>query len=414
VLIGHGDGGTIALDFASAQPPLLRGVVAIGAHVMTEPRTISSIRQAREAFLANDLRERLVCYHGENVDEAFSLWADAWLAPGFEPMDAGARLPRVRVPVLALQGERDEYSTVAQLHAIARSVSGRCETRVMPGCGHGPHLQDPDTLVDVVARFIATLWRSPRGSAVITAGVTLLTVALLSAGSATAADASACPENLERVFGEARHDENRVDDGAAAGRLAAANEQASGCAELALAALVLEGWVEARRLALVGGAPGELVRINGILARISAVPATLSRAALLSRSAMYAEAVLRAGVAAAQDERDEMQLYLAHARTLADSLRFGSPARPWPLPIDLVAAELWLEVDRFAEARAAFERVTDPELAGRVALGTAQVLERLDDVIAACGAYRRAAASPLVPIATERAKLAVIRLKCGR
>ena len=159
VLIGHSDGGTIALDFASAQPPLLRGVVAIGAHAISEPRTIASIGQAREAYLGSDLRERLARFHGDHVDAVFRLWTNAWLAPGFEPMDAAARLPRVRVPVLALQGERDEYATLAQLRAIARGVSGRCETRVMPGCGHGPHLQDPDTMVEVTARFISTLWR---------------------------------------------------------------------------------------------------------------------------------------------------------------------------------------------------------------------------------------------------------------
>ena len=77
------------------------------------------------------------------------------------------------------------------------------------------------------------------------------------------------------------------------------------------------------------------------------------------------------------------------------------------------AAELWLEVDRSAEARDAFMRVTDAGLAGRVALGMAQALERLDDVAGACDAFRRAAASPLVPAATERAKFAVIRLKCA-
>jgi hypothetical protein len=122
--------------------------------------------------------------------------------------------------------------------------------------------------------------------------------------------------------------------------------------------------------------------------------------------------VLRAAIAAAQDERDEMQLYLTHARTLAESLRLARDARPWPLPIELVEGELWLEVDRFAEAREAFARVGDPSLASRVALGAGHVLERLSDVPAACEAYRRAEAGALVPTATERARLAVARLKC--
>ena len=118
-------------------------------------------------------------------------------------------------------------------------------------------------------------------------------------------------------------------------------------------------------------------------------------------------------VAAAQDERDEMQLYLAHARPLAESLRLAH-RDAWPLTIELVEAELWLEVDRFAEARDAFARVTDPGLAARVALGRGQVMERLDDAAEACAAYRHAAAGALTPPATERAWLALTRLKCPR
>ena len=162
-----------------------------------------------------------------------------------------------------------------------------------------------------------------------TAGVALMTVALWSAGPAGTAEA-ACPDDLERVFSEARHDSSRGDDRAAAARLTAAYGNASGCAELELASLALEGWVEARRLALVGGAPDQLARIHDILARIAAVPALLPKVALLSQSAMYTEAVLRAAVAAAQDERDEMQLYLTHARTLVESLRLGGSDQAWP------------------------------------------------------------------------------------
>ena len=165
LLIGHSDGGTVALNYASHQPPMLRGVVTIGAHVMNEERTVSSIRHARDAFVSGDLRSRLERYHGGNVDEAFWLWNNAWLAPGFEPMDAAIRLPRVRVPVLALQGEHDEDGTLLQLRRVSRGVSGRCDTRLLSDCGHGPHLQDEATTVEVIARFVSTLWRGPAATA---------------------------------------------------------------------------------------------------------------------------------------------------------------------------------------------------------------------------------------------------------
>jgi hypothetical protein len=118
-------------------------------------------------------------------------------------------------------------------------------------------------------------------------------------------------------------------------------------------------------------------------------------------------------VAAAQDERDEMQVYLTHARTLAGSLRLAQYGRPWPLPVELVEAELWLEVDRFAEARDAFGRVSEVSLAARAALGTGAVMERLDDTEAACLAFRRAAEGPLAAASVERARLALARLHCS-
>lgn len=157
VLVGHSDGGTIALNYAASDPEPLRAIVTMAAHAINEPICIKAIEHAREAFTSGDLRQRLQKYHGDNVDHAFHLWADAWLAPGFEPMDSGGRLPGVTVPVQAIQGEDDEYGTELQLGIIAGKVGGYCETRLVPGCGHSPHLQQPNYIVSEIARFVAPL-----------------------------------------------------------------------------------------------------------------------------------------------------------------------------------------------------------------------------------------------------------------
>jgi pimeloyl-ACP methyl ester carboxylesterase len=157
ILVGHSDGGTIALNHAALDPPALRAVVTIAAHAVNEPVCLESIRNARTAFESGGLRSRLAKYHAANVDGAFRLWSDAWLSPGFQPMDADARLPRVEVPVQAIQGEDDEYGTELQLGIIAGKVSGYCETRLIADCGHSPHLQQPDRVVAEIARFIAPL-----------------------------------------------------------------------------------------------------------------------------------------------------------------------------------------------------------------------------------------------------------------
>jgi hypothetical protein len=247
-----------------------------------------------------------------------------------------------------------------------------------------------------------------------TATVLFGLVTVTSAVGRAAVQPDPCADDAVRgVLADARRDVDRADDGAAAQRLQRAAVEHGACHEVGLGALAVDGWVEARRLALIGGAPDALARMHDTLARIAAVRAVRPATTLLAQMAAYADAVLRAAVAAAQDERDEMQVYLAHARTLADSLALAGITRPWPLPVDAVAGELWLEVDRFADARDAFARVADAGLAARVALGAGRALEQLKDGTAACVAYRRAAAGPLAPDGIDRARQAVVRLRCS-
>ena len=156
VLVGHSDGGTIALNYAAADPEPLRAVVTLAAHAINEPVCVEAITRARAAFASGDLRQKLAKYH-DDVDGAFHLWADAWVAPGFEPMDANRRLPGVVVPVQAIQGEDDEYGSELQLGIIAGKVGGYCETRLVPDCGHSPHLQRPAQVLAEITRFVSPL-----------------------------------------------------------------------------------------------------------------------------------------------------------------------------------------------------------------------------------------------------------------
>ncbi len=156
VLVGHSDGGTIALNYAARDPEPLRAVVTIAAHAINEPACVAAIARVREAYRTTDLRQRLAKFH-DDVDRTFHLWADAWVAPGFQPMDADGRLPSVVVPVQAIQGEDDEYGSELQLGIIAGKVGGYCETRLLPDGGHSLHLQQPRQVAAEIARFVAPL-----------------------------------------------------------------------------------------------------------------------------------------------------------------------------------------------------------------------------------------------------------------
>lgn len=155
ILIGHSDGGTIALLAAGAFPERVAAVVCEAAHVFVEEITLAGIRAAGKAFAEGDLRRRLQRYHGEKTSATFAAWHDTWLSPAFRSWSIEAELPRVTCPALVLQGEDDEYGTPAQVTAIARGVSGPVETALIPGCAHVPHHQARDDVTARIERFLA-------------------------------------------------------------------------------------------------------------------------------------------------------------------------------------------------------------------------------------------------------------------
>lgn len=157
VLIGHSDGATIALLAAARRPPGLRGVVAIAAHVFIESCTADGVRRAAESWAASDLPRRLARYHGDKTESVFRGWAETWLRPSFQRWHMTDRLRDIACPTLIVQGDGDEYGTLAQVNAIATGISGPTETLVVPDCGHAPHLEAPDIVLPAIARFVARL-----------------------------------------------------------------------------------------------------------------------------------------------------------------------------------------------------------------------------------------------------------------
>lgn len=157
VLVGHSDGGTIALMYASRHP--VRAVVTEAAHVFVEEVTLAGIRAAVEAWRTTDLRARLARYHGAKTDALFDAWAATWLSDRFRSWNVEYMLPGITAPVLVAQGDDDEYGTVRQVEAIAAGTSGPAQSMLVAGCRHVPHLQAADRVLPEIARFIGDLPR---------------------------------------------------------------------------------------------------------------------------------------------------------------------------------------------------------------------------------------------------------------
>ncbi|PKN35114.1 MAG: alpha/beta hydrolase [Deltaproteobacteria bacterium HGW-Deltaproteobacteria-19] len=156
-LVGHSDGGTIALLFAAEYPDRVRGVITEAAHVFVEEETLRGIREAVDLYRTTDLRERMARYHGDKVDAVFSGWADTWLSAEFRDWNVESFLPRVSCPLLVIQGVDDRYGTPAQVEAIVCGAAGPAEALLLPDCGHIPHQQARDRVLDAMTRFIRSL-----------------------------------------------------------------------------------------------------------------------------------------------------------------------------------------------------------------------------------------------------------------
>jgi len=153
ILIGHSDGASIALIHAAHHPVV--AVVAIAPHVFVEDVCIREIRKARIAYDEGNLRERLARHH-RDPDAAFFGWNDVWLDPAFPQWDITAELDRITCPLLLIQGERDQYGTLAQLDAIEER-SKAPPRRLHLDCQHSPPTEMPEETAKAIADFVNQL-----------------------------------------------------------------------------------------------------------------------------------------------------------------------------------------------------------------------------------------------------------------
>jgi pimeloyl-ACP methyl ester carboxylesterase len=155
LLVGHSDGASIAAIYAgSHQDHRVGGLVLIAPHFFTEDSGIASIAGAGKAYETGDLRQRLAKWHAD-VDNAFKGWNGAWLDPAFRQWDITGELAYIRVPMLIVQGEDDQYGTVKQIETAERECYCPVEVALLPGAKHSPQREATDLTLKSIADFVA-------------------------------------------------------------------------------------------------------------------------------------------------------------------------------------------------------------------------------------------------------------------
>jgi pimeloyl-ACP methyl ester carboxylesterase len=155
LLLGHSDGASIATIYAGThQDHRLGGLILIAPHFFTEDVGIAAIEEARRAYETGDLRARLSRWHAD-VDSAFLGWNGAWLDPGFRKWDITEQLGYIRVPMLIVQGESDQYGTVKQIEAAQQDCYCPVEVALLPGASHNPPREAPEATLAVISDFVS-------------------------------------------------------------------------------------------------------------------------------------------------------------------------------------------------------------------------------------------------------------------
>ncbi len=174
IVLGHGIGGSIALDLASRRPETMAGLILhapVGADLDTRlfPRIMSTgpVRSlARRLIAAKPLRTiwgRLffptgapaadldTFFDGYQTSEAFGRMFEIITVEWFTPM-----APVTDLPTVLLWGENDRVLKSGQAGAIEAKVPA-ARTVIEDGWDHFPMLEQPEEYARVVAELATSL-----------------------------------------------------------------------------------------------------------------------------------------------------------------------------------------------------------------------------------------------------------------
>jgi pimeloyl-ACP methyl ester carboxylesterase len=165
VLVGHSDGASIAAIYAgSVQDHRVRGLVLMAPHFIVEDCTMAAIRAVRKAFGTTELRARFARWHAD-AEATVHGWSDVWLNNDVSKWDLREDLAYIRVPVLIIQGEHDDFGTVRQIEIAREECYCPVEALLLPDARHAPQREAPDAVLAAIADFCRRLLRAQEGAA---------------------------------------------------------------------------------------------------------------------------------------------------------------------------------------------------------------------------------------------------------
>lgn len=152
VVYGHSEGAGLAMLFA-AESQRAASLILESPFVVSLPGAGQHVRRMAAGYPGSRMQSKLAQYHCD-ADAVFGAWIEAIERSSDGPEVFHQAMGRISCPVLALQGEDDEFGIVAHREAMLRSMPWM-EVAVLPGTGHLPHRQATAAVLARVSRFLS-------------------------------------------------------------------------------------------------------------------------------------------------------------------------------------------------------------------------------------------------------------------
>jgi len=160
VIYGHSDGATIALLAAALYPERIKGLILEGAHSFIEDSGKAAVLETRERAKETSLLASLGKYHGDKTPELFRLWHETWLSDYFAAWTIVPLLADITCPVLAFQGEHDEFGSIEQLKVLRKEIKAVVTIAEIAAAGHTPRKEAEEETMEWVSGFFENTVRS--------------------------------------------------------------------------------------------------------------------------------------------------------------------------------------------------------------------------------------------------------------
>ena len=180
VLVGWSLGGVVVSNYLAAYGDAdIGGIMYVDGVIELNAALITAHPDVYKGLASEDLKTHLgavrtfltLCFHTQPDAPTFDLllsnasiasWPMTRATPAMTVAVAEG-LPKARVPVLMMYGEKDELVQVQPSIARARQLNARIQTTLYQNSGHAPFLEEAPRFNRDLARFVDTSVNVPKG-----------------------------------------------------------------------------------------------------------------------------------------------------------------------------------------------------------------------------------------------------------